>query len=614
MQIIHDLGILKISENTNENVGFLLTNKKGSYCSIFNTTSSRYQGLFYFEPKKNRMYKFIESIELVDRHNTLSLKNNFYFIERKKKDIIESFTMPKTHNSLIYELSKENEIDLILDCKDSYDNREWGRYYKIDEHEGYLLVKFEKRTNKIEDSKDNELEYTLYLTIKFDTNNYKKNNLWFEKHYSLDELRNSMPFRRYVYNALRLKGTKFVFTVSNNKKSAIKECNYVFKNLKKIRGDGKKYFYTTLKSKSLQKIIKNKKIRNNTKIAYINTLNSLNNLIINDKKRFGLFAGLPWFFQFWSRDSLISLKAISKSDEKIAKKILFGYLNSINDDGRLPNLVGKHKSRSLGNSDSHGWLFLRCKEIMQIRKRYIMSNKIIKSLKKSINLLLKFHTLDLFEVNDKLETWMDTDYENDTRQGARIEIQALRLNMYKLMFELTKNEKYKALENILRLKVREKFWNGQILADGLNDFTIRPNVFITAYTYPELLSYDEWEACFDNSLKNLWLEWGGLSTIDKSNQLFYDTNTGENVKSYHRGDSWFWINNLAAIVLHKVNKIKYKDSIKKIINASTEEILWKGCVGCHSELSSAKNLESQGCFSQAWSNAMYMELIEEVFG
>ena len=68
------------------------------------------------------MYKFIENIEIVGQNNIGYIKNGFYFAERKKNDIIETFTMPKGFNSMIYEISSENEIDLILDCKDSYDN------------------------------------------------------------------------------------------------------------------------------------------------------------------------------------------------------------------------------------------------------------------------------------------------------------------------------------------------------------------------------------------------------------------------------------------------------------------------------------------------------------
>ena len=659
MQVTHSLGILSINKNVNENAGFLLTNKKGGYCSFFNIPSSRYQGLFYFDEKAMDMYKIIEKIEIVGSNNVERLKNSFYFAERKKENVIEAFLMPKGFNSLIYELDSENEVDLILDCKNSYDNREWGRYYDISEEKGFIIVKFTKKTDSKEDATNGIEELNLFLAIKSNSNLYKKNDKWIGRFYSYDEERNSPPFRRHVYNAIRLKGTKFVFSMSNNKNNAIKECENVFNNLDSIKSKEKEYFFNILKNDAVKKIIKNEKMKNEIKVAYINAINSLNNLIVNTKINFGLFAGLPWFFQFWARDTLISLKALSKINNELAKKIIFYYLDKINDDGRLPNLIGQHRSKALGSADAHGWLFFRCNEIIEkinrnkevinsvkksmnliknnksansarikqylkkcnsiIQKKENECHKIIydleSSLEKSLNGLLKFHTKDGLEFNEALETWMDTEFKNDNRKGVRIEIQALRLNMHELMFELTQNQKYKVLENILKSKVKEKFWNGKILADGLDDFTIRSNIFIAAYVYPELLTKGEWETCFDNALKSLWLDWGAVATIDKSNPLYTDTCTGEqNIKSYHRGDSWFWINNLAALVLYKLNKKKFNKSIKKIIEASTEEILWKGCIGCHSELSSAKELTSHGCFNQAWSNAMFIEMVDEVVG
>ena len=160
--------------------------------------------------------------------------------------------------------------------------------------------------------------------------------------------------------------------------------------------------------------------------------------------------------------------------------------------------------------------------------------------------------------------------------------------------------------------VLEKFWNQSILLDNLNSREIRPNVFIAYYIYPQLLLDIEWETCFENTLKDLWLDFGGLSTIGKKSPSFTLSNTGEYEKSYHHGDSWFWINNLAAIALFKVNKKKFKAKIDKILRASTEEILWKGIIGAHSELSSAEKLESESCLNQAWSNAMFVELVDEI--
>ena len=184
--------------------------------------------------------------------------------------------------------------------------------------------------------------------------------------------------------------------------------------------------------------------------------------------------------------------------------------------------------------------------------------------------------------------------------------------MYKFLFELTKDKKYKELEVWLREEVRKKFWNGKFLVDKADESVIRPNLFIAAYVYPELLSKSEWVKCFNTVLPKLFVEWGGLTTLDKKSKEFVSNHTGENPKSYHNGDSWFWINNLAAIVLSRIDKKKYGKYIKKILNASVKEILYSGISGCGAELSSASCLSSEGCLNQAWSSAMLIELIEEL--
>ncbi|MDP3764871.1 MAG: hypothetical protein Q8R04_00005, partial [Nanoarchaeota archaeon] len=285
MEIVHNLGILSIKGNVDENAGFLLTNKKGSYCGFFDIAASRYHGLFYFDEKTMNMYKFIENIEVIGNNNAASLKNGFYFIERKKGNINESFLMPRNFNSLIYELSSENEIDLVLDCKNSYDNREWGRYYSISEGNGCIIVKFAKKTDKREDQSGNAEEFVLYLAIKSNNPFYEKNDKWTERDYYSDKERNSPPFKRYVYNALRLKGSKFVFSMSKNKNNAIKECEYIFNNMDEIKNKEKGYFFDMLKTESVKRIIKNEKISSEIKVSYVNAVNSLNNLIVDDKDK-----------------------------------------------------------------------------------------------------------------------------------------------------------------------------------------------------------------------------------------------------------------------------------------------------------------------------------------
>ena len=64
----------------------------------------------------------------------------------------------------------------------------------------------------------------------------------------------------------------------------------------------------------------------------------------------------------------------------------------------------------------------------------------------------------------------------------------------------------------------------------------------------------------------------------------------------------------------RLNSKKYDYQINKILEASTLDILWKGIIGAHSELSSAEKLKAEGCLNQAWSNAMFIEMIDEVVG
>ena len=79
MQLIHHIGILSINRNTDENAGFFLTNRKGSYCSLFSEPASRYYGFFYFDNKSMKMYKFLDNIEVAGRDNIDYVKNGFYF-------------------------------------------------------------------------------------------------------------------------------------------------------------------------------------------------------------------------------------------------------------------------------------------------------------------------------------------------------------------------------------------------------------------------------------------------------------------------------------------------------------------------------------------------------
>ncbi|MEM4266618.1 MAG: amylo-alpha-1,6-glucosidase [Candidatus Nanoarchaeia archaeon] len=570
-----------IIEKDVDDAHFLLTNKKGGYVYFSNNPVSKYQGVFFNH--KFRMFKTIDNINLPVP--VTKVINKFCSVVRERGIVTEEFFMPHNFDSFVYTVANYDDfVTVDLDCRESYEGEGLGRIYNIYPEQGKLVVEFIKGNS-----------YRFFLVVGGFVG-FENIRHWKQVFYPLDQKRNS-DAHRYVYSAFKLKGSRFVFSFSMDKYKAMKECSYVLNNYRKLmkKQERSLIYKTSVKSKELR-------------MAYNACLNSLNSLLVNIDDKFGLFAGLPWFFQIWSRDEMVSLKALSKIIN--VKPIVDRTLASILPDGSLPN---RFPPSSLESADSIGWFYCRVGKPLRI--------------KEVAQAQLKYHTKDAFAINGPLDTWMDT----VERPGARIEIQAIRLLIYKLLgnvkiwkdvhrTELDEEGAYvkeqkrevsgKELERELRDKVKERFWNRIILFDGLNDQTIRPNIFIAAYIYPDLLSKKEWVFCFRNALPRLWNEWGGLATIDKYSPSFVDTYTGETNLSYHNGDSWFWLNNMAALLMFKYDRAKFKPYIEKILEASTHEILYSGMVGHHAELSSSRSLDSNGCLAQAWSSALFVELVD----
>ena len=563
--------------------GFIITDNAGSFANIGSVPESKYQG--FFINNGGRVFRVIESLEL--KGAVRELRNRFYAVERVRTSIAEKFFLPHHYDSLSYRLSKGSEFDVVLDCMEAYDMRRFGRYYSIHEKSGVIVVEFVKKTDYREDGSNDTEEFRMYLAIK--TNgSFERLGEWVRREYQLDRSRNT-SYERYVYRALRLNASKTVFAASFNESSAISHADYVFDNQGSLENEQKAHC-NHFSSPTL---------------ALYAAETALHSLITKT----GIYAGLPWFFQHWCRDSLVAAPAAGRM---LWKRIVLSHLSMIGNEGRLPNVDGSGVGSGLGSSDAVGWLFLRAGQLYSenaFTKDEV--RKITSVLGKSLQLQQKHYGRDNLVFSKRNESWMDTSYNDNGREGFPIEVQALTLAAYSFLWLLTKSGKAKERELAMAKKVRQKFWNGSYLNDLADDSTVRPNVFIAAYAYPQLLSKKEWEKCIDNVLPRLWLDWGGLSSIDKSHPLFQPNYTGEDNRSYHRGDSWFWVNNLAAIVMARINKNKYRSYIERIKAASVNDLLWKGAIGCCSELSSASQQRAEGCLNQAWSCSTLIELLRQ---
>jgi len=591
MKITHQYKNLKIQKEINKNVGLALGNDLGNYFYLTNGDETRYQGFFYADGEnyKNKLavYKIIDQINILDKIEITEIKNNFFEIERKyENNLREKYFMPDGYNSLCLKTNKKVKAEIILDMRHPYDSSQKDKIYNLEIARDYALIKFKN----------------LYLAIKTDCYDYKKIGEFFSKHYQKDENRNSYPCDKFIFKALEIEFKNAVFSVADTRQEALEEAKYVFNNFNELREKTKKDIYQKIKPAN----IGDKEI----KMACSCAKNSVNTLLVKNNNKKGACAGLPWFFQFWHRDEAVSLLQIYKLDKNLAQEIILAQLKSVLKNGQISKQrFFDKKEMKLESADALSWLVNRVSKIFtdnNLAKDFEIEIK--EELEKAVSNLIQKRTTDDLADSSNNETWMDS----LDRDGARIEIQAGRLRIYNFLYKLTKNDQYQILEKELKIKVRKKFYQGGILFDGPDDKIIRPNIFLAAYLYPELLDNQEWEKCFDKILPKLYLEWGGISSVDITSRKFIKQNTGENNASYHNGNSWYWVNNLTALVLYKLNSDKYSKYINSIMEASTNEILYNGIAGHHSEVSSAEKQTAGGCGIQLWSSAIYLEVLDEI--
>lgn len=582
--------------------GFLLTNASGGYLALPNQPECRsnYEGLVLFKLGTETLFKSVENIYLDSPVEIV--ENHFHSVLRKSSKAQERFVLKG--NSILYEvMNYEGFVNVDLDCRELYDYSDQGRIYQVYKQENTLIMEYKKYS----DQSLKELKGSYYIVIE-GVESFVPVKNWAQRNYAYDRRRKAKS-DFFIYQTLRLRSQgklRLVFTVHQDIESALSQS---------------KKFFTGFDQEVRQAELETEQRYSSARL--LPAVHALHSLVKDSK---GILAGLPWFHQFWSRDTLISLHAFAlQGKAEFVKKIIFSYMDNILEDGRLPNVSPVYSGSPLGSADGVGWLWKRVHDwirLLQLRKQLsnVLSKSDLMRLKEKIELCLqrlhKEHQKDNLIVNNPKETWMDT----IGREGARIEIQALQLSMYRtaqLLDELTSSysEKHGWQEKQLAQAIKNKFFDGHLadgFVDGKADFTVRPNIFLAYYIYPELLSQEEWERALDKALERIWLPWGGLATLDRSHPAFKVEHTGQDDQSYHQGDSWYWINNLAALSLLRLNKMKYKEKIYKIIEASMNEMLMDGWLGHCAEISSASSRTSFGCLAQAWSAATLIELLEEV--
>jgi len=591
-------------ETAAKNPHFIITNQNGDYLALGNPNHSNYDGLFF----KSAQSYFKTIANIASQHETTSLLLHDDFIERKISGSTQQFFLHEDGLLLRHTIhnSEDAKPAITLDCKQLYDESDTGRIYSVEEsifHAsdtlGDLHILRVRYTKYIDDTRS-ATAYELCLCIA-STSPFARIDRWRNAQYEYDNRRKS-HYTPWVYDLATIEqnGDTAIALGQNNDEAQWKAVGMLLRRQKIIQQIRSRSQPPTLPAKAQP------------------AWRALATLKINN----GMYAGLPWFFQYWSRDELTCCGGLLAAGQyDLVVKIIDRWFSVVRHDGTLPAIF---PDKGLESSDAPGWLG---KRVMDLINSLSAKNR-LGSLSHDTLVRWRDHTgimLDhiVSRMRDGLlwsgynTTWMDTSKDDDGRSGARIEIQALLLALvdaHALLCTITRHEV--AEKRKIAWVVREnakRFVSGDVLLDGLYDngspdFTVRPNIFLAWYIAPDLFVQQEWEKFFSSALPKIWLPWGGVSSVAKDDWRFCPTYTGEDVASYHRGDSWYFINNIVAMALHSVNPAMFASTIQQIVAASEHDLLTLGYIGHCSEVSSASVQEAAGCHAQAWSASTLIEL------
>lgn len=377
----------------------------------------------------------------------------------------------------------------------------------------------------------------------------------------------------------------------------------------------------------------------------------------------GIWAGLPWFNNYWGRDTFISLPAATFliGNFKDAKEILLSFAAKQDTNpesdyfGRIPNRITLNET-IYNTADGTPWFIIQSYNYFKQSNDTDFARKIFPHIKLATDAFLKSSVdSNYFLTHQDAETWMDAvgpEGPWSPRGNRSNDIQYLWFKQLKItsffsyfLGDSLNGKKYSDIANQLKIKILKEFIDTSKLLiydhlkpDGTKDSSFRPNLFFfflddflndPATDYSEKLSASTkinieksvLLKILEKAVSNLVYPYGVLSLSYKDEnfhpfhhfQPYYPPDA-----AYHNGVIWLW--NSGPVISALANNYKI-DLSYILIKELIQQTLNEGSIGTLSELMdpfpkpNRTKRELSGTFTQAWSNSEFIRvLIENVGG
>ena len=358
--------------------------------------------------------------------------------------------------------------------------------------------------------------------------------------------------------------------------------------------------------------------------------------LITEQQGNGIYAGLPWFNEYWGRDMFISFPGacLVTGQFDVAKKILKDFVELQDTDpasetyGRIPNRANL-EGILYNTTDGTPRLVIQALEVAKYSGDTEFLHELYPAIKMSIDASIKNYTDEKgYLTHADADTWMDVKRNGipgSPRGNRANDIQALWYaqlmagsEIAAMMDDIGSAEEWSGLATLLASNFEKDFCNkaesyiyDHLNTDGSADLQFRPNQL---YCFDLIGDDDFKQRVTRRSWEGLVYPWG-VASLAQWDRQFHPQHENWHYyhkdDAYHNGTIWLWNNGIA---MQRMIEYGQVDTAWELFKNMNRQALHEGAVGSLSENADAHPREGKtwvnrsGTFLQAWSNAEHLRV------
>ena len=305
------------------------------------------------------------------------------------------------------------------------------------------------------------------------------------------------------------------------------------------------------------------------------------------EKGTGVFAGYPWFLEFWGRDSLWSALAFIDSGDFSAARDILRTLGKYYKK-RIPCTIDMHGKAKYYAADTDPLFLIALEKYTDATGEKSLEKELSKVTK---GILAKLELMDYVVKNTPEETWMDS----IERKGSAVEIQAL-------WTEALKTRKPK-LSALMKKRINTVYWNKKagFLYDAHSDM---PASTLSANALVPVMFGQVQKDKAEKVMKKITSDFStlyGVRTRSKKDK-------GYAPDGYHTGAVWGLTTGWASAAYFSTGMV---DEGLACLNDMAAD-LEKNC-GSMTECRNADTGELMGSPNMLWSHALFIHSMDSYF-